>query len=398
MIRTVVHQVRALLASLDVESMSGAEARGLVTEFAELERLAASGKLLATGRLVATGAGPGDDSFRDVEAWLASVSGTTVGAARAASVTASRILTQPAVESAVRAGALSAVQADLVTSATVVDAAAAPRLVEVAASAGVKGLRSECDRVIAAARSAEQEIAIAERVHSQRELRHSVRADGSGVITVTGPVDRTALVMAALEPFERVIFDENRRRGTAEHAHATAFDALVELATSAAQTAPEATTGSRPLATLHVHVSAEAFARGSTAAGEICEIEGAGPIPMGTAYRLSSNAIVKALVTDGVDVTRVVHLGRSVPAALRTAIEVRDPACSIEGCEIDRHLEIDHNVPFAQGGPTTLENLGRLCSHHHGCKSRRDLRRLGPPGRQRLVGRVELDAALVAAA
>ncbi|MGZ4675732.1 MAG: HNH endonuclease [Acidimicrobiia bacterium] len=54
-------------------------------------------------------------------------------------------------------------------------------------------------------------------------------------------------------------------------------------------------------------------------------------------------------------------------------------------------LDVEHNIPWAQGGPTTLENLARLCHHHHDLKTRRDLRRLGPPGRQRLVDREEFE-------
>src|SRR5689334_24030767 len=113
--------------------------------FAELERLAAAGKLLATGRLVASGAGPGDDSFRDVDAWLASVSGTTVGAARATTRAAARTVEQPDVALAVRSGRLSGPQAEMVTTAVAADAGAASKLVELASYAGVKGLRVECD-------------------------------------------------------------------------------------------------------------------------------------------------------------------------------------------------------------------------------------------------------------
>ena len=160
--------------------MSGGQARELAAGFAELERLAAAGKLLATGRLVASGAGPGDDSFRDVDAWLASVSGTTVGAARATTKAAARAIEQPVVASAVRAGRLSGAQAELVTTAVAADPGAAAKLVELASYAGVKGLRVECDRVIAAAASREQEQATAEHIHSQRSLRHSVAAVGPG--------------------------------------------------------------------------------------------------------------------------------------------------------------------------------------------------------------------------
>ena len=148
---------------------------------------------------------------------------------------------------------------------------------------------------------------------------------------------------------------------------------------------------------MHLHVSDTAFRRGHTISGEICEIEGAGPVPVGTARRLSSDAIVKALVVHGTDVTRVVARGRSIPAALATAIRTEQPTCSIEGCEVDRHLELDHNIPWAVGGETSRENVDPLCTHHHGLKTRRDLRRLGPPGRQRLVSIADYEAGLVRA-
>ncbi|MGZ6886120.1 MAG: hypothetical protein ACXVJ7_17225 [Acidimicrobiia bacterium] len=54
---------------------------------------------------------------------------------------------------------------------------------------------------------------------------------------------------------------------------------------------------------------------------------------------------------------------------------------------------MDHNEPFARGGPASLSNLGRMCSYHHDQKTRLDLPRLGPPGRQRLVDRLEYEAA-----
>jgi hypothetical protein len=398
--QSLLRDARVLVAGLDVGGLSGSQARDLAAGFAELERLAAAGKLLATGRLVASGTGPGDDSFRDVDAWLASVSGTTVGAAQATTKAAARAMEQPVVASAVRAGQLSAAQAELVTTAVAADPAAASKLVDLASYAGVKGLRVECDRVIAAAASREQEHATAEHIHTQRTLRHSARG-GTGTITMTGPLDRTAAVMAALAPFEQAISTDNRTRKTPELAEATAFDAMVELAASATSRGPYASRAGRPLATLHLHVSDDAYRRGYTVPGEICELEGAGPVPVSTARRLSSDAIIKALVVKGTDVTRVVSLGRSIPAALATAIRTEQRTCCIEGCEIDRHLELDHNIPHAISGETSRANLDPLCTHHHDVKTRHDLRRLGPPGRQRLVSIAEYaehQAALTAAA
>ena len=90
MLQSLLRDARVLVANLDVDVLAGAAGSRARDGFAELERLAAAGKVLATGRLVASGSGPGDDSFRDVDAWLASVSGTTLGAARATTKAATR--------------------------------------------------------------------------------------------------------------------------------------------------------------------------------------------------------------------------------------------------------------------------------------------------------------------
>ena len=220
----------------------------------------------------------------------------------------------------------------------------------------------------------------------------------------------TAQIMASLETFERELFERNRQAKNIEHPDAVAFDALVALCTRATgettdacddpesdgapvapgSTSPKSRTrGGRPLAMVVLHVSHAAYARGSTHRGEICEIEGIGPVPVAVARRLAADSIVKAVVIDGVDVTRVAHFGRTIPAHLRTAVETRDRTCVIAGCETDRHLEIDHNVPVAMRGETSLVNLGRVCHHHHDLKTRRDLRRIGPLGHQRLVNTAE---------
>jgi 5-methylcytosine-specific restriction endonuclease McrA len=61
-------------------------------------------------------------------------------------------------------------------------------------------------------------------------------------------------------------------------------------------------------------------------------------------------------------VTSVAHVGRTIAARVRTALEARDPMCVVPGCDIRLGLEIDHIVPFAGGGLSMLANLARLCS------------------------------------
>ncbi|CAB4788529.1 MAG: hypothetical protein F2723_06910 [Actinobacteria bacterium] len=58
-------------------------------------------------------------------------------------------------------------------------------------------------------------------------------------------------------------------------------------------------------------------------------------------------------------------MGRALPAKLRTGVEERDRVCQVPTCDMTMGLEIDHIVPFAEGGAASLENLVRLCKRHH---------------------------------
>ncbi|MGZ6927892.1 MAG: hypothetical protein ACXVK4_03655 [Acidimicrobiia bacterium] len=229
----------ALAATFDPSSLDGASARESVRCLAEIERVAGTAKVLATARLVETGAGPGDDSFRDVDAWLASLSGTTVGAARGVVETARRVQRLPATADALRSGALSATQAAVLGEAARADPTSETRLLELATTSGVKGLRAECDRVVAAAMSHPREVDRYEHVRANRALRRRSLSDGSDVLEARGPADRIAQVMAALEPFERELFETARRNKQIEHPVVlhVSHDAYVRGHTSRARSA-----------------------------------------------------------------------------------------------------------------------------------------------------------------
>ena len=100
--------------------------------------------------------------------------------------------------------------------------------------------------------------------------------------------------------------------------------------------------------------------------GEVCEIPGVGPIPVRVARDRLGDALCHLVITDGVDVTTVCRLGRHIPEALRVALIERDQSCVIDGCGVALGLEFDHwQVDYAQGGTVSLDNLVRLCKHHH---------------------------------
>ena len=55
---------------------------------------------------------------------------------------------------------------------------------------------------------------------------------------------------------------------------------------------------------------------------------------------------------------------RTIPPAVRRALEARDRGCRFPGCGL-RFTDAHHIKHWADGGETKLGNLLLLCSHHH---------------------------------
>ena len=56
---------------------------------------------------------------------------------------------------------------------------------------------------------------------------------------------------------------------------------------------------------------------------------------------------------------------RSIPPSIRRALRVRDGGCRFPGCTHTRFVDGHHIQHWADGGPTSLDNLVLLCRHHH---------------------------------
>ena len=76
---------------------------------------------------------------------------------------------------------------------------------------------------------------------------------------------------------------------------------------------------------------------------------------------------------------------RTIPIKLRRALETRYPTCGVKGCANEVFLEIDHVVSVAERGRTEIDNLWRLCSHHHALKTYRGWKVVGQNGDRDLV-------------
>src|SRR5437763_5846609 len=167
------------------------------------------------------------------------------------------------------------------------------------------------------------------------------------------------------------IFRTARAQSRREPPEAYAADALAEVVVQWASGAAK-DRGGRPKgggaawkAIVRIDLSAQE--RGQVEGEEVCEIAGYGPIPVSVAREMiaSGNVFLAAVVTDGVKVTGVAHLGRKPTAHQQTALEWRDPQCAAEGCPATARLQNDHRDDWSATHVTEFDGLDRLCPPMH---------------------------------
>jgi hypothetical protein len=219
-------------------------------------------------------------------------------------------------------------------------------------------------------------------IHNSRSLRHWTDPDGTGRLDGRFTPDVLAELLGALEPFEAEVFRSARAEGRREGFDAYRADALLAMARAARDGGGKAA-GKSPRHTVNVVIDHPALVRGHALAGERCEIQGVGPVPVGVVRSMMNDAFLTAVLTDGVDVLKVAHLGRHPTAHQRTALAVRDPECVVPGCHVRVGLEIDHVEPWSTTRITKLDALARLCRFHHAQKTHEGYRLEGGPGHWR---------------
>ena len=85
-----------------------------------------------------------------------------------------------------------------------------------------------------------------------------------------------------------------------------------------------------------------------------------------TLRRLACDARLSLHVDDHGQTVNVGRRRRTVPPALRLAIERRDGGrCRFPSCTNRRYVHVHHLVHWAHGGETNRDNLILLCSFHH---------------------------------
>lgn len=340
--------MRDLVGRLEPDAVPSSEAAAMWQAFDGIERLAASAKTLLAARVAESDVWQraGD---RSAPEYLARRSGSSLGAARSSLETSKRIRTLPHTRSAMRRGELSRAQADEIAAAASANQGAEGSLLNSAAGATLPELRERCARTKAAADPDGD--ATRRRIHRERRLRRWTDAGGAWNLHARGtpvPADGEAAAAAATLASAR------------------------PSATDAPSRATPARPAERPVNPTHLallRIDLEALVRGRVEGDELCEIAGIGAISVPAARDLLGESIVKLVITNGIDVANVTHLGRGPTAAQRIALLWSSPCCDVRGCSSTIGVEADHRLPWADDQVTELPNLDRLCGHHHYLKS-----------------------------
>jgi Domain of unknown function (DUF222)/HNH endonuclease len=368
----VLGQLEQISQELIPRAFEGRRAASLFNDAARAERLCAAIKSRLARRVEETKVWR-EGGHRSAAHWVADATGATVGAAARTLETARALEQLPETDAAFRSGHLSDVQAAEITSTAVSDPSAEAELLEAAGATSMKGLRDRCREVRAGAEADDQ--AWARRLHANRRAHEWTDPDGAYRIEARLAPDAGARFSSAWKAHTDRVFGDARRAGRREPHAAYAADALVALASE----------GPCKPVEVRVTVDSAALSRGHAYRGERCEVERVGPLPVTTARAMLDDASVAVLVRDGDDITAVSSPKRTIPTKLRRAVEARYPTCGVEACANDEFLEIDHVIPLADHGCTELDNLWRLCSHHHRLKTYGGWRVNGTNGARDLV-------------
>jgi Domain of unknown function (DUF222)/HNH endonuclease len=304
------------------------------------------------------------DGAVSTAAWLVSRCNMAPGAAKQRVDLARRLESLPKIEKAFGAGSLNYGQVRVICDATkdldeefVVESE--ERLIEEARHCEPRKL----ERRLAHWRhrgDAAREVERARRQHSRRELKIAPKA--GGMFGIEGDLDAEggATVLTALDALSAPdpSYAEPRTPGQRR------ADALVDLARRSLDGGelPDRG-GERPH--LSVIVPLETVMGEPAAPGG--DLEWSGFLTGEAIQRLLCDCKVHRVIAGAaslpVDVGRAT---RTIPAALRRALVVRDRGCAFPGCDrpaawCDAH----HLVHWTKGGATCLENCVLLCPAHH---------------------------------
>lgn len=126
--------------------------------------------------------------------------------------------------------------------------------------------------------------------------------------------------------------------------------------------------GHRPRVRLYLHAHLADLDDDTTGTGSV---ERLGPLTMARIKDWITHSAVTVIPVIRTDRTDAVDR-HDPPLWMRELVILRDQHCVFPWCATDaRSCDLDHIVPYADGGETSPLNLAPLCRHHHRAKTKR---------------------------
>ena len=306
--------------------------------------------------------------FRSCAAWLSWRVGLDLGAARERVRVARALGALPLLADSLSRGELSYAKVRALTRV------AAPETEARLLGVGRAGTAAHVERIVRGWRGVDRRAEARESTlrHARRGLH--VSQDEDGMIRVRGRLEPEvgALLVQALAAARESLYQRARRQDSTAPGSGNVSaegptlaqqqaDALALLAETALHQLDPGAPGERYQVV--VHVDAPVLADPEQPGQSVLD-DGA-RVSADTSQRLACDAsrVVMRHDADG----RVLEVGartRTIPPAIRRALQHRDRTCRFPGCGV-RFTQGHHLRHWAQGGPTTLSNLALLCRRHH---------------------------------
>lgn len=438
-LRAVKTQLAAVAKTFDPDTLTVAQAADAISLLSAIEKAAAGMRLLLARRIDNESLW-GEGGERSAADWLAKQTGQSTSDAARDLECSRRLQELPSAQDAVRNGELSADQTKAVADGATADPSCEDELLDTARRGSLGELARKAKARKAAALGDDEARHAA--AHRNRSLQSGTNTEGEQWGRFNGPAADGARLNTYLKPFLDQVFAKARKEGRRERLDAYRYDAMMaafaaangvtdwadppagatglaaqggdgpdtpESPASAASPMPSGPTPPTPTPTptppvpapappgagranahLIMRIDAAALLRGHTVAGELCEIDGLGPVSVADLRQYLPDAAISVVVTNGKDVFNVTSIGRHTTAHQQVVMDILNIGCSRLGCSATEKLQVDHRVEWSKIKVTELVNLDWLCPHDHRLKTHdgwllepgTGKRSMHPPGQQ----------------
>jgi hypothetical protein len=295
--------------------------------------------------------------------WLNWKCGIALGAAREKLRTAHALLGLPRIAEAMAEGRLSFSKVRAMTRV------AEPDTEVMFLNVGLNGTATHVEKLVRSYRRAKESQELSREAQQQRNqsLWWFHEPDGSLSIKGRFPAEVGALFIKAIQAAEDSIpAQKDVSAGTFSDTCLTTgerrINALSRIAESFLATGDQELSGGER-SQIVIHVDGETLKHGH--AGR-CELEHGPSIAGETARRLACDAsVIRIIENERGEPLNVGRRTRTIPPAIRRALNSRDRGCRFPGCSFTRYVDGHHVTHWAHGGETKLTNLVTLCRFHH---------------------------------